>query len=54
MSSTEELQVGIVTQPHTMGNCAAGRTESDGRLGFTVGSLIKGEMEMENALAGLA
>ncbi|MBT5804469.1 MAG: sodium:solute symporter family protein, partial [Gemmatimonadetes bacterium] len=30
--------IGIVTQPHTMGNCAAGRTESDGRFGFTVGS----------------
>ena len=33
--------VGIVTQPHTMGNCAAGRTEMDGRVGFTFGSLLK-------------
>ncbi len=33
--------VGIVTQPHTMGNCAAGRTEFDGRVGFMFGNLIK-------------
>ena len=33
--------IGIVTQPHTMGNCAAGRTESDGRFGYNVGSFIK-------------
>lgn len=33
--------VGIVTQPHVMGNCAAGRTEMDGRVGFTVGSFLK-------------
>lgn len=33
--------IGIVTQPHIMGNCAAGRTEMDGRVGFTVGSFLK-------------
>ena len=33
--------VGIVTQPHTMGNCAAGRTELDGRIGFCWGTFIK-------------
>lgn len=33
--------VGIVTQPHTMSNCAAGRTELDGQVGFMCGSLLK-------------
>jgi len=33
--------VGIVTQPHTMGNCAAGKTEMEGRVGFMGGTLIK-------------
>ena len=28
--------VGIVVQPHTMGTCAAGRTEADGQFGFSV------------------
>lgn len=46
--------VGIVTQPHTMGNCAAGRTESDGRFGFTVGSFIKRICTMAWCVTGLA
>lgn len=33
--------VGIVTQPHIMGVCAAGRTEMDGRVGFAGGNLLK-------------
>ncbi len=33
--------VNIVTQPHTMGNCAAGKTEFDGRVGFCFGTFIK-------------
>jgi len=33
--------VGIVTQPHIMGVCAAGRTEMDGRVGFAAGNLLK-------------
>jgi Na+/proline symporter len=33
--------VNIVAQPHTMGNCAAGRTELDGRVGFCFGTFIK-------------
>jgi len=46
--------VDIVTQPHTMGNCAAGRTESDGRFGFTVGSFIKRICTMAWCITGLA
>ena len=33
--------VGIVTQPHTMGTCGAGRTELDGRVGFAGGNVLK-------------
>lgn len=33
--------VGIVAQPHTMANCAAGRTELDGQVGFMGGSFLK-------------
>jgi len=33
--------IGIVTQPHILGVCAAGKTEMDGRVGFAVGNLIK-------------
>jgi SSS family transporter len=33
--------VGWVTQPHTMANCAAGRTEMDGRIGTTFGMFLK-------------
>ncbi|MCA9199139.1 MAG: sodium:solute symporter family protein [Planctomycetales bacterium] len=33
--------VGIVGQPHTMGTCAAGKTETEGRIGFMVGNLVK-------------
>jgi Na+/proline symporter len=46
--------IGIVTQPHTMGNCASGRTESDGRFGFTVGNFIKRICTMAWSLTGLA
>ncbi len=33
--------IGIVTQPHIMGVCAAGRSEMDGRVGFAGGNLLK-------------
>lgn len=33
--------IGIVTQPHIIGVCAAGKTEMDGRVGFAAGNLIK-------------
>ncbi len=46
--------VGIVTQPHTMGNCAAGRSERDGRFGFTAGNFIKRICTMAWCLTGLA
>lgn len=46
--------VGIVTQPHTMGNCAAGRTEMDGRVGWMVGNFIKRVCTVAWCLTGLA
>jgi len=46
--------VGIVVQPHTMGNCAAGRTEMDGRVGFTCGNFVKRICTMAWCLTGLA
>ena len=46
--------IGIVTQPHTMGNCAAGRTEMDGRVGFTIGNFIKRICTIAWSLTGLA
>lgn len=46
--------IGIVTQPHTMGNCAAGRSEYAGRFGWTVGNFIKRICTMAWCITGLA
>lgn len=46
--------VGIVTQPHTMSNCAAGRTEMDGRFGWMFGNIIKRICTIPWCLTGLA
>ncbi len=46
--------VGIVTQPHIMGNCAAGRTEMEGRVGWMFGNFIKRVCTMAWCLTGLA
>ncbi len=45
--------VGIVTQPHIMGNCAAGRNEMDGRVGFAGGNLLKRICTVAWMLTGL-
>ncbi len=45
--------IGIVTQPHIMGLCAAGRTEMDGRVGFAGGSLLKRVCTVAWMLTGL-
>jgi SSS family transporter len=45
--------VGIVTQPHIMGVCAAGRTEFDGRVGFAGGNLLKRFCTIAWTVAGL-
>jgi len=45
--------VGIVTQPHTMGNCAAGKTEMEGRVGWMFGNFIKRVCTVAWCLTGL-
>jgi len=45
--------LGIVTQPHIMGVCAAGRTEMDGRVGFAAGNLLKRVCTVAWMLTGL-
>ena len=45
--------VGIVTQPHIMGVCAAGRDEMDGRVGFAGGNLLKRVCTIAWMLTGL-
>lgn len=46
--------IGIVAQPHIMGNCAAGRTEMDGRVGFTAGNFLKRFCTVAWTLIGFA
>ncbi len=46
--------VGIVTQPHILANCAAGKTEREGQFGFMAGSLAKRFCTVAWALTGLA
>ena len=46
--------VGIVTQPHTMGNCAAGKTEMEGRVGWMFGNFIKRFCTIAWCLTGVA
>jgi len=46
--------IGIVTQPHTLSNCAAGRTEMDGRVGFMMGSYLKRFCTIAWCFTGLA
>jgi SSS family transporter len=45
--------IGIVTQPHIMGVCAAGRNEMDGRIGFVGGNLLKRLCTIPWMLTGL-
>jgi Na+/proline symporter len=45
--------VGIVTQPHTMGNCAAGKTEMEGRVGWMFGNFVKRVCTVAWCLTGL-
>lgn len=45
--------VGVVTQPHILGNCSAGRTELDGRFGLTGGNLLKRFCTVAWAITGL-
>jgi Na+/proline symporter len=46
--------VGIVTQPHILGNCAAGKTEFEGQVGFMGGMILKRLCTIPWALTGVA
>jgi Na+/proline symporter len=46
--------VGIVTQPHVMGNCAAGKTEIEGAVGFMGGNFLKRICTIPWSLVGVA
>lgn len=46
--------VGIVVQPHIMGVCGAGKTEMEGRVGFTFGNFIKRFCTIAWSFTGLA
>ena len=45
--------IGIVGQPHTMEVCASGKTEWEGRVGFTYGNFVKRLCALGWALTGL-
>jgi len=45
---------GIVVQPHIMGVCGAGKTEMEGRFGFTFGNFLKRFCTMAWTFTGLA
>lgn len=45
--------IGIVAQPHTMEVCSTGKTEFEGRVGFTYGNFIKRFCAMGWAVCGL-
>ncbi len=46
--------VAIVCQPHIMGVCGAGKTEFEGRFGFTVGNFLKRLCTIAWTFTGLA
>lgn len=46
--------IGIVVQPHIMGVCGAGRTEMEGRFGFTAGNFLKRLCTIAWTFTGLA
>ncbi|MBI3923486.1 MAG: sodium:solute symporter family protein [Armatimonadetes bacterium] len=53
IASSIAMLIGIVAQPHTMEVCASGKTEWEGRVGFTYGSFIKRFCAMGWAMTGL-
>jgi len=46
--------IGIVTQPHSMGTCAACRTEIEGRVGMMCGNFVKRLCTIAWCLTGIA
>jgi len=46
--------IGIVSMPHTLSNCAAGKTEIEGRVGFMFGTMVKRLCTVPWCLTGVA
>ena len=46
--------IGIIAQPHALGNCAAGRTEAEGQVGWMFGNMLKRLCTVAWSLTGLA
>ncbi len=46
--------IGVVTQPHTMGICGAGKSDMESRVGFMVGNFVKRLCTIAWMLTGLA
>lgn len=53
VAATVANLIGIVAQPHIMEICATGKTEFEGRMGFTYGNFVKRFCAMGWALTGL-
>jgi Na+/proline symporter len=47
------MLIGIVAQPHIMEVCSAGKTEYEGRVGFTYGNMVKRLCSIGWALTGV-
>ncbi|GAB5534816.1 MAG: hypothetical protein Rubg2KO_10650 [Rubricoccaceae bacterium] len=51
---TVNALIGIVAEPHILGNCSAGKTETEGQVGLVVGSFTKRVCTVAWSLTGLA
>jgi len=51
---TVNALIGIVAEPHILGNCSAGKTEKEGQFGLVVGSFTKRICTVAWSLTGLA
>lgn len=53
IAGTVSMLIGIVAQPHIMEVCSAGKTEFEGRVGFTYGNFVKRVCSIGWALTGV-
>ncbi|MBI5832289.1 MAG: sodium:solute symporter family protein [Armatimonadetes bacterium] len=53
LSASVAMLIGIVAQPHIMEVCASGKTEFEGRVGFTYGNYVKRSCALGWAVVGV-
>lgn len=53
LAASVAMLIGIVAQPHIMEVCAAGKTEWEGRVGFTYGNFVKRFCALGWAMTGV-